>query len=1004
MKEYVQIALSTLTAVFVVSLALLCAFCLMATLRKRVARVYRERISAALWQMRRATLVVLSVMAVVVTIKAQKRGSTGTTGGTTMTTGNSTVAGSIADTLHFEAITAHTNDTSTLSVSWPPDSLTLGTMLDLLSTTSLVNSAWAWQLSHVVADGETNWIVTTTNNGANSRFFKVVVRNSLVDMNDPDRDGLPNVYELANGTNPWVDDYALAPRIFAGGTNENSVANLASAFAASEDYSIIEVAEGTHSGNGWTGLHLPAHPVLVTSPGGGRFHTATLRHTDQNAAFYLSATQRTDTVIQGLNIDLVGTSGRQIGFWCGGELPWSGPPAAGTFKNISLRMSNPDVQYFGWFFRHWESNEVVIAACTLNALGSTNVRGIYAIDSPPMSVENCTFANFPLGDEVTPGYAIQYETTEANLGNAPDTIPLEIVNCLFDVSFTNSYVLAPLMLGVTYDVTMANCIVPSPLTYLPDHEYGMIITNALTTWSGHLMPNSPAIDAGVEALYSSFDLDGQPRDNHPDIGADEYVPDPAHDADNDGLTDAYEIQNGTDPYRADTDYDWIQDGLEVAEQTDPNDRLNFCFACTATIGNTSAVYTNSCCAYLIGQEMPPAVTSFVGSATIDLPHVIVTNGVVPSLVAWIDVNANGTWETGEPRITKPLTVTNHELSVSIDLVVTNGDTDHDLMPNVWEVLHGLCPTNNADAYDDPDNDGLINLHEFWAGTNPLMPDGSNTLLSVAARSIDDRIRDVDPAISISRFTDFDPKAAVNLFTLNTNFWARDLDLSCVSVWNNGSYPETQAATLITRKHVVMANHWFNRGTYTFCDTNGLICVRSLVRSWKISDDLQLGQLDVDLPDSFTPASVMSTNFVRYLSFGKYLPTLCLNQEKGATVLELEDLNCRVLEDGGIWHNQYGLNNITNRVSMQRSNIRGVTPGGNSGCPVFLVIGKELVLLFSKHLGSHTEDRWCYFSGPMLPFRLEAIQWKIDEWEGADAGQYQLVPFDLSTYPELVNQQ
>ena len=202
----------------------------------------------------------------------------------------------------------------------------------------------------------------------------------------------------------------------------------------------------------------------------------------------------------------------------------------------------------------------------------------------------------------------------------------------------------------------------------------------------------------------------------------------------------------------------------------------------------------------------------------------------------------------------------------------------------------------------------------------------------------------------------------------------------------------------------MAQHWYNHGgTYTFCDTNGQICVRSLALSERISDDLRLGQLNAPLPDSFKPASVMSSNYVHYLSTGKYLPTLCLNQMKGATVLELEDLNCRALEKGGWWHDQYGRNSLTNYVSMQRNNIRSATPGGNSGCPVFLVVENELVLLFSKHLGSDTEDRWCRFWGPMLSFRLEAIQNKINEWEGPDAGQYQIVPFDLSTYPELVKQ-
>ena len=200
----------------------------------------------------------------------------------------------------------------------------------------------------------------------------------------------------------------------------------------------------------------------------------------------------------------------------------------------------------------------------------------------------------------------------------------------------------------------------------------------------------------------------------------------------------------------------------------------------------------------------------------------------------------------------------------------------------------------------------------------------------------------------------------------------------------------------------MARHWYAEN-YTFCDTNGQVCTRLLLRSSPISDDLFLGQLNAPLPDSFKPASVMSTNYVHYLSTGRYLPTLCLNQEKGATVLELEDLNCRVLENGGPWHSRYGKTSMTNYVSTQRNNIRGATPGGDSGCPVFLVVGNELVLLFSKHLGSKDEDRWCHFWGPTLSFRLEAIQNKINEWEGSGADQYQIVPFDLSVFPEIVNQ-
>ncbi len=58
------------------------------------------------------------------------------------------------------------------------------------------------------------------------------------------------------------------------------------------------------------------------------------------------------------------------------------------------------------------------------------------------------------------------------------------------------------------------------------------------------------------------------------------------------------------------------------------------------------------------------------------------------------------------------------------------DSDHDGMPDSWEVAHGLNPSKN-DANLDPDHDGLPNLQEYAAGTDPHkadtdgdgMPDG-----------------------------------------------------------------------------------------------------------------------------------------------------------------------------------------------------------------------------------------------------------------------------------------
>jgi hypothetical protein len=52
-----------------------------------------------------------------------------------------------------------------------------------------------------------------------------------------------------------------------------------------------------------------------------------------------------------------------------------------------------------------------------------------------------------------------------------------------------------------------------------------------------------------------------------------------------------------------------------------------------------------------------------------------------------------------------------------DLDVTTPDTDGDEMPDGWEVQYGLDPRVNDSALD-ADYDGVNNLTEYQAGTNP----------------------------------------------------------------------------------------------------------------------------------------------------------------------------------------------------------------------------------------------------------------------------------------------
>jgi hypothetical protein len=46
------------------------------------------------------------------------------------------------------------------------------------------------------------------------------------------------------------------------------------------------------------------------------------------------------------------------------------------------------------------------------------------------------------------------------------------------------------------------------------------------------------------------------------------------------------------------------------------------------------------------------------------------------------------------------------------------DTDGDGMPNSWETANGFNPNSAADANLDADHDGMSNLSEYQAGTDP----------------------------------------------------------------------------------------------------------------------------------------------------------------------------------------------------------------------------------------------------------------------------------------------
>ncbi|MDB6038993.1 MAG: hypothetical protein JWM99_2834, partial [Verrucomicrobiales bacterium] len=62
------------------------------------------------------------------------------------------------------------------------------------------------------------------------------------------------------------------------------------------------------------------------------------------------------------------------------------------------------------------------------------------------------------------------------------------------------------------------------------------------------------------------------------------------------------------------------------------------------------------------------------------------------------------------------------------------DTDHDGMPDDWELVHGFDPNNPGDATLDADADGMTNLQEYLASTDPRDSTSRLSLTATASTS------------------------------------------------------------------------------------------------------------------------------------------------------------------------------------------------------------------------------------------------------------------------------
>ena len=180
------------------------------------------------------------------------------------------------------------------------------------------------------------------------------------------------------------------------------------------------------------------------------------------------------------------------------------------------------------------------------------------------------------------------------------------------------------------------------------------------------------------------------------------------------------------------------------------------------------------------------------------------------------------------------------------------------------------------------------------------------------------------------------------YVRNTNFWANDVDLTCISPWNSNS-ANRKAGTLITPRHILNSAHYeFPVGTSVrFITSDNQVITRTVVGRKRHPDyslsgyqpDLTIYTLDSDLPASISFCKLMPSDYTDYITRENLVDTRIaafgLDQEEKGLVRDISN-NTQI---------EFQEPTDADRLLLYERII-----SGDSGNPVFVIFNGELVLL------------------------------------------------------------
>lgn len=173
---------------------------------------------------------------------------------------------------------------------------------------------------------------------------------------------------------------------------------------------------------------------------------------------------------------------------------------------------------------------------------------------------------------------------------------------------------------------------------------------------------------------------------------------------------------------------------------------------------------------------------------------------------------------------------------------------------------------------------------------------------------------------------------------NTNCWIGNLDLTgyaaCVV-----SLGGVGGGTLITKKHVLLANHVPYAPTpflIFFVNNNNVSLTYNVVKTKRVGNtDILIGELDREVDTSLKVYDVLPANYLKYFDKNNSFPVLHSDQERKALVA-----NYGTVENV----NQCSCITILPPSDLNSLQYYEQVIGGDSGNPVFTVINNTPVLI------------------------------------------------------------